>query len=149
MNPADTNHDDDERTWLIAIFKQNCENARHIKNERLSFTSIYAIVAAGILSLFHSVTGEKLLEISLIIFLCFFSLIGLITAFRLKAELEECMSTIEQIVSRIGLTEFMALGGQQGALRRYPKFRWVLPIFFAVNSAGFLGLLIHRLFFAF
>src|ERR1041384_2884054 len=35
-----------QQSWLQIIFKQNCENSRHIKNKRLSFTNIYAIVAA-------------------------------------------------------------------------------------------------------
>lgn len=67
------------------VFQQHWENARHIKNERLSFTNIYAIVSASILSLLNSARGEFVLEISMLVFLVCFSLIGLLTSMRLKA----------------------------------------------------------------
>ena len=53
-----------EKRALITVFQQHWENARHIKYERLSFTNIYAIVSAGILSLLHSIRGDFVLEIS-------------------------------------------------------------------------------------
>src|SRR5438876_11444789 len=96
-----------EKRTLLAIFTQHWENARHIKNERLSFTNIYAIVSAGILSLLHSVRGEFVLELSLLLFLCCFSVIGLLTSLRLKAELENCLHNIEQTVARLGMEQFM------------------------------------------
>lgn len=46
-----------EKRALLTVFQQHWENARHIKNERLSFTNIYAIVAAGILSLLQNRDG--------------------------------------------------------------------------------------------
>ena len=45
-----------------SLSQQNWENARHIKNERLSFTNIYCIVAAGLLSFLHTVTGKRELD---------------------------------------------------------------------------------------
>ena len=51
-----------ERRMLLAVYQQNWENARHIKNERLSFTNIYCIVAAGLLSFLHTVTGKRELD---------------------------------------------------------------------------------------
>ncbi len=61
-----------ERRILLAVYQQNWENARHIKNERLSFTNIYCIVAAGMLSLLHTVAGKRVLEISMLFFWCSF-----------------------------------------------------------------------------
>ena len=61
-----------ERRMLLAVYQQNWENARHIKNERLSFTNIYCIVAAGMLSLLHTVAGKRVLEISMLSFLVLF-----------------------------------------------------------------------------
>ena len=134
-----------ETRTLLAIFQQQWENARHIKNERLSFTNIYAIVSAGILSLLHSVNGAFFLEISLLAFLCTFSLIGLLTGLRLKAELEECMRNIERTVAQLGMQQFMPVVDSKGLLTRYPKFRWLFPIFYSITSTGFLGLLVYRL----
>lgn len=127
------------------VFQQHWENARHIKNERLSFTNIYAIVSAGILSLLHSIRGEFVLEISMLVFLCCFSVIGLLTSLRLKAELENCLHSIEQTVARLGMEQFMPVVDAQGALTRYPKFRWLFPVFYAIATAGFVALLVHRL----
>lgn len=134
-----------EKRVLLAIFAQHWENARHIKNERLSFTNIYAIVSAGILSLLHSVRGERSLEVSLLVFLLAFSMIGLLTSLRLKAELEECLHNIERIVTQTGLEEFMPVVDSRGALTRYPKFRWLFPVFYSICTLGFLFLLITRL----
>jgi len=134
-----------ENRTLLAIFVQHWENARHIKNERLSFTNIYAIVSAGILSLLHAVRGEVILEVSLLVFLLAFSVIGLLTSLRLKAELEECLHSIERIVAQTGLEEFMPLVGSRGALTRYPKFRWLFPVFYSICTVGFLTLLLYLL----
>ena len=134
-----------EKRALIAVFQQHWENARHIKNERLSFTNIYAIVTAGILSLLHSVRGEFVLEISMLIFLISFSAIGLLTSLRLKAELENCLRSIELTVARLGMEQFMPVVDARGALTRYPKFRWLFPVFYAIASAGFIALLAYRL----
>src|SRR5438874_6298907 len=134
-----------EKRTLLAIFVQHWENARHIKNERLSFTNIYAIVSAGILSLLHAVRGEVILEISLLVFLLAFSVIGLLTSLRLKAELEECLRSIERIVAQTGLEEFMPVVDARGSLTRYPKFRWLFPVFYSICTVGFLILLVFRL----
>ena len=144
MNPTD-NDDDDEQSWLQVIFKQNCENARHIKNERLSFTNIYCIVAAGMLSLLHTVAGKRVLEISMLLFLVLFSLIGLLTSLRLKAELEECLHKIDRIVSQTGVGPISALSEAKGVPTKYPKFRWIFPWFFSIGTIGFLILLWQRI----
>jgi hypothetical protein len=134
-----------ERRALLIIFQQHWENARHIKNERLSFTNIYAIVSAGILSLLHTVNGEFVFQVSILAFLCSFSLIGLLTTLRLKAELEECLHNIEVIVGEMGLEQFMPVVDSKGTLTRYPKFRWLFPVFYSIASAGFIALLVFRM----
>lgn len=127
------------------VFQEQWENARHIKNERLSFTNIFSIVTAGILSLLHSIPGEFLLEISMLCFLCFFSVIGLLTSLRLKAELEHCLHSIEGIVAQLGMERFMPSVDAKGSLTRYPKFRWLFPLFYSIATTGFVALLAYRL----
>ncbi len=133
-----------ERRMLLAVYQQNWENARHIKNERLSFTNIYCIVAAGMLSLLHTVAGQRLLEISMLVFLVLFSVIGLLTSLRLKAELEECLHKIDQIVLQTGVEPVSALSEAKGVPTRYPKFRWIFPWFYSIGTVGFLILLLER-----
>lgn len=133
------------RRALLVVFQQHWENARHIKNERLSFTNIYAIVVAGVLSLLHSVKGEVVLELALHIFLCSFSAIGLLTSLRLKAELEECLRNIEKVVTALQFERFMPIVDARGDLTRYPKFRWLFPVFYAIALGCFFALLAYRL----
>jgi hypothetical protein len=140
--PTSTN---DSAAFFTMMFQQNCENARHIKNERIWFMNIFSIITAGVLSLLHGIRGEVLLECSLIMFMCVFSLIGLLTSFRLKAELEECLDSLRRMAIAEHLETYLAVGESSGALTRYPKFRWVFPVFYSLATAAFFGLLIYRL----
>ena len=130
---------------FAAVYQQNWENARHIKSERIWFMNIYSFISAGILSLLHSVRGETMLQLSLMGFMCAFSIIGLLTSLRLKAELEECLAKIEALVVQAGAERFVALGDTGRALGRFPKFRWIFPVFYSITTLAFTALLIHRL----
>ena len=129
-------------TMLLA---QNWENVRHVKNERLWFTNIYAIVVAGVLSFLHSATSNRLLELSLIVFLFLLSFMGLLISFRLKAELEGYLDKLDRMIYQAGLEEFSvhdeALGGK---IIRLLKFRWMFTFFYATSCSGALALLIER-----
>ena len=127
------------------LFQQNSENARHIKSERIWFMNIYSMITAGVLSLLRGVHGNNLLEIALLVFMCVFSSIGLLTSFRLKAEWEECLQKLRAMAEHVQLSEFVALGQSEGALAHYPKFRWIFPIFYSIATAAFVGLLLYRL----
>ena len=72
-------------------------------------------------------------------------LIGLLTSLRLKVELEECLQSIAKIIAQTGLDDFMPVFDSRGALTRYPKFRWLFPVFYIIASIGFFVLLIYRL----
>jgi hypothetical protein len=134
-----------ESLLFLAVFQQNWENARHIKNERLWFTNIYAIIAAGILTVLQLARDNHAIEITVIGFMVLFSVIGLLTSFRLKAELEECLHNIHQIASSEGLDSLMALSREDGVPIRYPQFRWIFPWFYGLVSLGFLAVLIIKL----
>lgn len=134
--------------FFVAIFQQNWENARHIKSERIWFMNIHSVVSAGALSLlpsFRSIPSHLTLELTLIFFLFLFSAIGLLTSLRLKAELEECLAKLQALVKQMNVSEFVALEQSEGDLARYPKFRWMFPIFYAMMIAGWLGLFVYLL----
>ncbi len=133
-----------EKRVVLAMFAQHWENARHIKNERLSFTNIYCIVAAGTLSLLHSVRGEGLLEFSLLGFMVAFSVIGLLTSLRLRFELEHCLRQIESIALATGLEKFMPTVEQKGQSTRLPKFRGLFHWFYTIAILGFVAILVAR-----
>ena len=130
---------------FVETFRQNWENVRHIKTERMWFMNTFSAITAGALSLLQAISLGAVLQTSLIGFMCVFSIIGLLTSLRLKAELEECLAKIQSMVAQTNEREFVALGQSEGHLSRYPKFRWIFPVFFSLASAGFVSLLVYRL----
>jgi hypothetical protein len=142
MNPIR----ESDRPMLLAIFQQSWENVRHIKNERMMFTNIYAIITAGVLSLLNTVRGHWNLETLLIGFLLFLSVIGLLSSLRLKAELDECLINIERLLESVDLEEFMAMGKGARGQMRLPKFRWLFPLFYSFTTLTCFCLLISKLF---
>ncbi len=134
-----------EKRVVLAMFAQHWENVRHIKNERLSFTNIFCLVAAGVLSIVHSINGQATEEFALLSFMLVFSIIGLLTSLRLKGELENALHNIETIVLQTGLEEFMPTIDLRGERIKYPRFRWLFPWFYTIATVGFLALLLWRL----
>jgi hypothetical protein len=130
---------------FTAVFKENWENARGIKTERISFMNAYSLITAGVLTLLQSVQASELIRIALLFFMGFFSLFGLLTSLRLKGELEDCLAKIEAMSAQAKMSNFVALGQLAGRSSRYPKFRWIFPIFYAMTTAGFLALIAYRL----
>jgi len=139
-------HDEQRRAMFLAIFQQNCENVRHVRYERLTFTNIYAIVAAAALSLLRSVKGEPASELALMGFLLVFSVLGLLTSLRLKAELQASLENIERAVEAMDLEKYMSPTISKGDLARYPQFRWIFPIFFGLATIVFFIMFLYCLY---
>jgi hypothetical protein len=118
---------------------------RHIKSERFWFMKTHAIMSAGTLSLLQSIRGEFVLQLSLLLCMCVLSAIGVLTSLRLKAELEECLETIQVVVARVRADDFMALGRLEGRRSRYPAFRWVIPVPYSLTTVLFFALFVYRL----
>jgi len=138
-NPAVT-----DASMFAAVFNENWHNARHIKSERISFLTTFSLINAGVLTFLQSVRSSAVLQVTLLVFMCLFSLFGLLTSLRLKGELEECLAKIEAMSARANIREFVALE-LEGKLSRYPKFRWIFPIFFSMTTAGYVALIAYRL----
>ena len=132
-------------TIFATVFRENWDNARNIKSERISLMNAYSLISAGVLTLLQTVRGSALLEISLLFFMSLFSAIGLLTSLRLKGELEECLTKIEAMSAQASMSEFVAHGQLQGRSSRYPRFRWMFPVFYAMTTAGFVALIAYRL----
>jgi hypothetical protein len=130
---------------FLAVFSQNWDNARHIKSERISFMNAYSVICAGVLALLQTIQASELIRIALLFFMTLFSLIGVLTSLRLKSELEECLEKIEAMTVQAKVSQFVALGQLEGKPSRYPRFRWIFPIFYAMTTAGFIALIAYRL----
>ena len=128
-----------------AVFSENWQNVRHIKNERISFMNAYSLISAGVLTLLQNVQAPDLMRTGLLVFMSLFSLFGLLTSLRLKGELEECLDKIEAISAQASMSQFVALGQLEGRSSRYPRFRWMFPIFYSMTTAGFVALIVYRL----
>ena len=137
-NPTDS-------TIFAAVFNENWQSVRNIKTERLSFMNTFSVIAAGVLTLLQNVRTSALLEISVLLLMCLFSMFGLLTSLRLKGELEECLAKIQALSVQAKMSEFVALGHLEGEASRYPKFRWIFPIFYSMTTAGFVALIAYRL----
>lgn len=136
--PADV-----DSKMFAAVFSENWQNARHIKSERISFLTTYSIITAGVLTFLQMVRSSAVLQVALLVFMCLFSLFGLLTSLRLKGELEECLAKIEAMTTQANMSEFAALE-LEGQLSRYPKFRWIFPAFYVMSTAGFAALIAYR-----
>jgi hypothetical protein len=128
---------------FAAVFSENWQNARHIKSERISFLTTFSLITAGVLTFLQTVRSSAMLQVALLVFMCLFSLFGLLTSLRLKGELEECLAKIEAMTAQANMSEFAALelGGE---LSRYPKFRWIFPAFYFMSTAGFAAVIAYR-----
>ena len=128
---------------FAAVFSENWENARQIKSERISFLTTFSLITAGVLTFLQAVRSSAVLQIVLLVFMCLFSLFGLLTSLRLKGELEECLAKIQAMTAHTNVSKFAAL--ELGAqLARYPKFRWIFPAFYSMSASGFAALIAYR-----
>jgi hypothetical protein len=134
-----------DATIFATIFRENWDNARHIKSERISFMNAYSLISAGVLTLLQTLRGSALLEIALLFFMSLFSVNGLLTSLRLKGELEDCLRKIAAMSVQANMNEFVALGQLEGKSSRYPKFRWIFPVFYSMTTAGYMALIAYRL----
>jgi xanthine/uracil permease len=131
---------------FAAVFNQNWENVRHVKNERISFMNAYSLISAGVLTLLQNLHTSDVIRTALLLLMTLFSAFGFLTSLRLKAELEECLEKIGSMTTAAKVSEFVALGHLKGRPSHYPKFRWLFPVFFAMTTAGFITLILYRLF---
>ena len=129
---------------FATILQQNWENVRHIKSERMWYLNTHAVTSAGVLSFLQSIRGGFVLQASLLLCMCFLSLIGLLISLRLKAELEECLEKIQAMVAQAQVDQFMALGRLEGRRSRYPAFRWIFPVVYCLSTMLFFALFVYR-----
>jgi hypothetical protein len=52
------------------VFRQNWEDARHIKSECIWFMNIFSVIRTGALSLLQTIRSGALLQLSLPLFIC-------------------------------------------------------------------------------
>ena len=134
-----------ESPTFMAIFQQNWENVRSIKSERIWFMNTYSVISAGTLSLLQAIQGETIVHLAMLFAMCALSAMGLLISLRLKAELEECLQKLDAMAVYAHIEDLVALGGSEGALSRYPQFRWMFPVFYSFAVVLFVALFVYRI----
>jgi hypothetical protein len=110
---------------LLEALKENYEHFRHVENERLWFTNIYAIIAGAILTFFK----EGRIFVHSTIFLIILSILGLLMSLRLKADIQDFQHKIIEIATKLKVRDLCGLGAQRG-FTVYFKLRDIFIIFY-------------------
>ena len=96
-----------------SVLEQNWLHLRHVEDQRMWFTNIYAIVVAGCLSFIGVHGGGFLRPYSFIVyFLLIFSALGLLQSLKTNAEIAVLLNEIHAMCALRGLkkhVEFSAL----------------------------------------
>lgn len=73
---SDSNHNN----HLSSVYEQYWNQARHVENEKLQFTTIFAIIIAGVLAFLSGTDGDDMYELLLLGFLTGLSFFGYLIA---------------------------------------------------------------------
>ena len=138
-----------DEDFLKTIFEQNWLHARHIENERMWFTNIFALVIATTLSFLATrEINDSRITIILIIFLILFAFIGCFAITKLNIEYHDFKEHALFVVEVCHLKGFMAepLGGKMGKLEQiFFTFTNLFLLFYTI-SAGLLCALLAILY---
>lgn len=133
--------------FLIKIFEQNFVHARHVETERMSFTNLFALTVAGVLSLIVNSQKEITNFIPVIMFLILFSIIGSFFILKLNLEFHNNKSHVIKIAKKFDFTEYLAR--PIGHMKKTKEFNTKLPsvsvlflIFYILTMAGLCGITI-------
>jgi Ca2+/Na+ antiporter len=113
------------------LYTQNWEHVRHVENERLSFTSMYFVVLGAMLAFLSKASPSPLFATILLGLMCFFSLIGALMSFRLKADIEAHGERLHRIARDSDLSRYFTFGAEDGWTTRI-KLRTLFPIIYLV-----------------
>jgi len=114
-----------EITILLEVLKENYNHFRHVENERLWFTNIYAIIVG---SIFTFVKEGRVFILSTI-FLIILSILGFLMSLRLKADVEDFQQKIIAISTQLKVRDLCGLGAQKG-FTIYFKLRDIFIYFY-------------------
>lgn len=124
-----------------AVYEQHWLHARHVENERLWLTNIFAIILAGSLSAIK----DKLFDISslpLVIFLMILSGFGIIFSLKIDSIFKTHTRSAKQILERYGLSDMWARSKRHWVNDKIRISR-LFPIFFSICFYFFLFVLIY------
>lgn len=131
---------------LIECFKENWQHARHVENERISFTQFFAMVLGVAVTItFQSPDRSPLLLSALAIFMFFLALLGLMLTNRWGQTFDTHMHKAAKAAEKLSLTDYVVIPGQYHGLAKLRRTRYLFCYYYAVVIALASGVLIYNL----
>ncbi len=98
---------------IIECLKENWQHARHVENERLSFTQFYAMIVGAVVTILVQWSDRgPVLVFALAAFLLLLSILGLLLAQKWGQTFDKHMERGRRAADRLGVTDFMVFPGQ-------------------------------------
>ncbi len=131
----------DKIDLVRAIYEQHWLHMRHVENQRLWFTSIFAILCGGSLALMRGGLFDKA-NWPIIGFLVVLSLIGLFFCLRIQSVFNAHNSAAKLILTRYGLEHYLAKCPKAVA-GKFFRLSLLFPTFFLFCFCFFLFVLLQ------
>jgi hypothetical protein len=129
-----------DKDVLVAVYEQYWLHARHQENQRLSFTNIYSVIVAGVLT-FLSTTQNPTLYLGILLFLFALSLLGYLLVHSWNIHWMRYSRLTEVIAKReLGLPDHVLRFAPTG-----PRLGVLVPVrdlfawFYSLTTASFIS----------
>ncbi|RLJ70817.1 hypothetical protein BCF55_1100 [Hydrogenivirga caldilitoris] len=133
-----------DKKLLIEAFNQNWLHIRHLENERLHFTHIYAVLVGGILVFGGRYGFDN--YIFLVIFMLAYTFLGLIVSIKILIEFYLHMKKIAKVIEVLNLEDYMHLSiSYKGILTKIPMVGNAFILFYVTMFLLWLYLLVAPL----
>ncbi len=122
---------------FLEIYRQHWEDVRHLENERLTFTTFYALIVAGVLGFMSQAININ--PIPLLIFLIVFSFFGLAISLRLRAAITSVEIKIREAKAQMPdeLKQLVVFGGESGWTTKI-RLREIFPAIYFIALCLFI-----------
>jgi hypothetical protein len=131
----------DKIDLVKAIYEQHWLHIRHVENQRLWFTGIFAILCGGSFALMHGGLFDKA-NWPIVGFLVVLSLLGLFFCLRIQMSFNAHKSAAELVLSRYGLAHYSFKHTRNIMLKLF-RLSILFPAFFLFCFCFFLFVLLQ------
>lgn len=139
----------EERDYgLLECFKENWQHARHVENERISFTQFFAmVVGAAVTIAFQNAQRGPLLVTALAVFVFFLALLGLMLTNRWGQTFDTHMERASKAAERLGLTDYVVIPSKYYGLSKLRRTRYLFCYYYAVVIGLAAGTILYNTFY--
>ncbi|MGE5652849.1 MAG: hypothetical protein ACM3ZQ_01090 [Bacillota bacterium] len=134
---------------VLECLKENWQHARHVENERLSFTQFYAAIAGAVVTMLSQWFDKgRELVFALASFLLLLSILGLLLAHKWGQTFDKHMERGRKAAEWLGVTEYMVFPGQAHqytGLGRILRTKHLFCYFYAAVIGVATGVMVYSL----